>query len=76
MTGDVAEALLKRAREIDSLLSGVAEHHPYWPAAHYLTQALQTLFEKWRADLSREEVEELLWYIEKARESLERLEHE
>lgn len=72
-SGDVSSALLKRARELDSLLSGVAEHHPYWTAAHYLVAALEGLFEKWNADLSREELEELLWYIDKARGSLQRL---
>ncbi len=70
---EVSEALLKRAREIDSILSGVAEHHPYWPAAHYLTQALQMLFEKWTTDLTERELEELLWYLDKARESLHKL---
>lgn len=70
---DIAEALLKRAREIDSLLSSIAEHHPYWPAAHYLTQALQALFEKWNTDFSDEELDELMWYIDKAKDSLQKL---
>lgn len=65
-SSDVSSALLKRAKEIDSLLSGVAEHHPYWAAAYYLTQALALLFENWDRDLSKEELEELEWYIEKA----------
>ncbi|MGC9169737.1 MAG: hypothetical protein ACP5HD_03225 [Thermoproteus sp.] len=72
-SGDVSSALLRRAREISSLLSGVAEHHPYWPAAHYLAQAMEMLFEKWNADLTEAELDELLWHLEKARDALQRL---
>ncbi|WP_231818719.1 hypothetical protein [Thermoproteus tenax] len=67
---DVSASLLRRVREIESVLSGVAEHHPYWPAAHYLTQALSLLFERWNGRLTQEELEEIKWYLEKAAQSL------
>ncbi|MBP1449048.1 MAG: hypothetical protein JZD41_03390 [Thermoproteus sp.] len=70
---DVSSALLKKARELDSLLAGVAEHHPYWAPSYYMTQALALLFERWNGGLSGDELEQLTWYIEKAGEAVRRL---
>lgn len=73
MEGDVSKAILRRIEEAQNLLYGVAEHHPYWAIAHYLLDVLHTLFTKWNEDLSREEWEDLLWRLDKARDQVLRV---
>jgi hypothetical protein len=73
MEPDVATAMQKRVEELQRLADSIAEHHPYWPLLHFTLQLLGRVVEKWRQDLTPEDLEELDWLAGKIQEQIKKL---
>ena len=73
MEPDVTAAMQKRVEELQRLADSIAEHHPYWPLLHFTLQLLSRVVEKWRQDLTPEDLNELTWLAEKIQEQIQRL---
>jgi hypothetical protein len=73
MEPDVATAMQRRVEELQRLAYSIAEHHPYWPLLHFTLQLLSRVVEKWRQDLTPEDLDEMAWLAEKIQEQIQRL---
>jgi hypothetical protein len=73
MEPDVTAAMQKRVEELQRLTDSIAEHHPYWPLLHFTLQLLSRVVERWRQDLTPEDLDELTWLAEKIQEQIQRL---
>jgi len=66
---------LSRARtgleEVAELAYDTAEHHPYWNLLYDGSQILKVVLEKWKSNLTDEELLEIKWYADKIKDSLE-----
>ena len=40
-----------------------AEHHPYWALLYNATEIIKTILDKWEADFSRDEIDDMAWRI-------------
>ncbi len=49
--------------EIEELAFTTAEHHPYWNLLYGSSQILKIVLEKWNERLTKDELNEILWYI-------------
>jgi len=59
--------------EIAELAYTVAEHHPYWNLLYQCAQISKTILDKWKDDLSKEELEEIEWSIKELEHSCKKL---
>jgi hypothetical protein len=50
-----------------------AEHHPYWSLLYHACQIAKITLDKWESDLSKEELDEILWSIDELRNSCEKV---
>jgi hypothetical protein len=50
-----------------------AEHRPYWALLYNATEILKTILDKWEADFSRDEIEDMAWRIDELRTALRKL---
>lgn len=73
MEPDVATAMQRRVEELQRLADSITEHHPYWPLLHFTLQLLSRVVEKWRQDLTPEDLDEMAWLAEKIQEQIQRL---
>ena len=73
MEPDVATAMRRRVEELQQLADSIAEHHPYWPLLRFTLQLLSRVVERWRQDLTPEDLDELAWLAEKIQEQIQRL---
>jgi len=73
MEPDVTAAMQSRVEELQRLADSIAEHHPYWPLLHFTLQLLSRVVEKWRQDLTPEDLDEMAWLAEKIQEQIQRL---
>ena len=59
---------LKRAMsslyDLLELSYSTAEHHPYWALLYNATEILKTILDKWEADFSRDEIDNMAWRID------------
>jgi hypothetical protein len=58
---------LKRATsslyDLLELSYSTAEHHPYWALLYNATEIIKTILDKWEADFSRDEIDDMAWRI-------------
>ncbi|HJT47798.1 MAG TPA: hypothetical protein VJ729_06410 [Nitrososphaeraceae archaeon] len=58
---------LKRATsslyDLLELSYSTAEHHPYWSLLYNATEILKTILDKWLADFSIDEIDDMSWRI-------------
>ncbi len=59
--------------EIAELAYATAEHHPYWNLLYSCSQILKTTLEKWNDSLTKEELEEILWYTDEMKNTIKKL---
>jgi hypothetical protein len=68
---------LERAKagleDVAELAYTTAEHHPYWNLLYNGSQILKIVLEKWNETLTKEELEEIDWYAEEIKNSLDKL---
>ena len=61
------DSLKRAASSLHDLLElsySTAEHHPYWSLLYNATEILKTILDKWLADFSRDEIDDMSWRIE------------
>lgn len=71
--GEKSDALARAKaglEEVVELAYDTAEHHPYWNLLYDGSQILKVVLEKWRDDITDEEVAEIQWYANKIKDSL------
>ncbi|MGI0004025.1 MAG: hypothetical protein ACREAX_01880 [Candidatus Nitrosotenuis sp.] len=59
--------------DVSELAFTTAEHHPYWSLLYHASQISKTVLEKWDADLTKEELDEITWSLDELRNTCERL---
>ena len=71
--GEKASAI-QRAKvgldEVAELAYSTAEHHPYWNLLYSGSQILKVVLEKWNDTLTEQELEEIKWYADEIKNSL------
>ena len=50
-----------------------AEHHPYWSLLYNACQIAKITLDKWDSDLTKEELDEILWSVDELKNSHEKL---
>jgi len=50
--------------DVAELAYTTAEHHPYWNLLYHASQISKITLEKWNADLTKEELDEIAWSID------------
>ena len=56
--------------EVAELAYSTAEHHPYWNLLYSGSQILKAVLEKWNETLTEQELEEIIWYADEIKNSL------
>jgi hypothetical protein len=72
-----ADSLSRASSSLYDLLElsySTAEHHPYWALLYNATEILKTILDKWEADFSRDEIDDMAWRIEELSMALHKLE--
>jgi hypothetical protein len=59
---------------ISELAYTTAEHHPYWSLIFNSSQILKIVLEKWHDNLTKEELDEILWNIDEIKNTARKLE--
>ena len=59
---------------ISELAYTTAEHHPYWSLIFNSSQILKIVLEKWDDNLTKEELDEILWNIDEVKNTARKLE--
>lgn len=57
--------------EVAELAYDTAEHHPCWNLLYDGSQILKVVLDKWNDSLTKEDLEEIKWYADKIKDSLE-----
>ena len=60
-------------RHIEELSYTVAEHHPYWRLLNGLVEALRITLDKWKDDMSEQDMNDMLWCLSSVTDELNRL---
>jgi hypothetical protein len=50
-----------------------AEHHPYWNLLYNSSEIANTVLDKWKGKLSKEDTDEILWAIKELSQALEKI---
>jgi hypothetical protein len=50
-----------------------AEHHPYWNLLYNSSEIANTVLEKWKGKLSKEDTDEIKWAIKELSHTLEKI---
>jgi pterin-4a-carbinolamine dehydratase len=59
--------------DVAELAHTTAEHHPYWNLLYNACQISEKALEKWNSELTKEELDDMLWSIAELRNNCERL---
>jgi len=59
---------------ISELAYTTAEHHPYWSLVFNSSQILKIVLEKWNDNLTKDELDEILWNIDELKNTVRKLE--
>jgi len=59
---------------ISELAYTTAEHHPYWNLIYNSSQILKLVLEKWNDKLTKEELDEILWYADEIKNTTRKIE--
>ena len=59
--------------DVTELAYATAEHHPYWNLLYQCSEIANTVLEKWKDDLSKQEIHDIEWSIKELKESVEKL---
>ncbi len=68
---------LKRAilglYDVLELSYATAEHHPYWTMLYNATEILKTILDKWESDFCKDEIDDMVWRVDKLRTALNKV---
>jgi hypothetical protein len=67
-------SLAKRGFEdISELAYTTAEHHPYWGLLYHCTQIGKLTLDKWKDELTKDELDEIEWSLKELKNTCEKL---
>ena len=52
-----------------------AEHHPYWAVLYNCTEKTKTILEKWKDELTFEQLEEMKWNLKEIQNTISNIEN-
>ena len=55
------------------LAYATAEHHPYWNLLYNSSEIANTVLEKWKGKISKQDTEEIEWAIKELTQTLEKI---
>ena len=58
---------------VSELAYATAEHHPYWALLYHCTQIGKISLDKWKDDLTEEELDEIEWSIDELKNACKKL---
>lgn len=68
---------LQRAKkgldDLRELAYATAEHHPYWGILFYMCQIAGITLEKWETEISRDELDQIVWSLDEIRNIVDKL---
>ncbi|MGD8300342.1 MAG: hypothetical protein PVJ16_07505 [Nitrosopumilaceae archaeon] len=59
--------------DVTELAYTTAEHHPYWNLLYQSSEIANTVLEKWKDNLSPEEISEIEWSLKEISQTLEKI---
>jgi hypothetical protein len=59
--------------DVLELAYSTAEHHPYWAVLYHATEISKTILERWDADLTSDQIGEMLWRCDEIKMVIERV---
>jgi hypothetical protein len=59
--------------DVSEMAYATAEHHPYWNLLYHASQISKTILDKWNSDLTKEELDEILWSVDELKNTCEKL---
>jgi hypothetical protein len=67
-------SLAKNGMEgVSELAYATAEHHPYWVLLYHCTQIGKLCLDKWKDELTKEELDEIEWSINELKNTCKKL---
>ena len=60
-------------QDVIELAYSTAEHHPFWGLIYHCSQISKLSLDKWDDDLTKEELDEILWSIDELKNACEKL---
>jgi hypothetical protein len=58
--------------DVLELAYATAEHHPYWNMLYQCSEITNTLLERWKSELSKQDVSDIEWSIKELKQSIEK----
>lgn len=58
--------------DVIELAYATAEHHPYWNFLYHCSEISNIILEKWKNDLSNQDLGDIEWSIKELKQSLEK----
>jgi hypothetical protein len=55
------------------LAYATAEHHPYWNLLYNSSEIANTVLEKWKGKISKQDIDEIEWAIKELTQTLEKI---
>ena len=59
--------------DVTELAYTTAEHHPYWNLIYNCSEITNSVLEKWRSSLSKEDISDIEWAIKELNQTLEKI---
>jgi hypothetical protein len=59
--------------DVTELAYATAEHHPYWNLLYNSSDIANTVLEKWKGKISKQDTEEIEWAIQELTQTLEKI---
>jgi hypothetical protein len=59
--------------DVTELAYATAEHHPYWNLLYNSSEIANTVLEKWKGEISKQDTEEIEWAIKELTQTLEKI---
>ncbi len=59
--------------DANELAYTTAEHHPYWNLLYNSSEIANTILEKWKGKISKDDIDEIEWAIKELTQTLEKI---
>ena len=59
--------------DVSELALATAEHHPFWNLLYNCSEISNTVLEKWKDSLSKDDIEDVAWAIKELQQTVEKL---
>lgn len=70
---DSVERAKSGLEELSDLAYATAEHHPFWNLIYNSSQISKLVLEKWRGEMTKEELDEISWCVDELKNTCTKL---